>query len=507
MLYIKILWQPILLFRGTRDYGACDISCFEPKLIVAKREIIREWGEIDLANVTLTNTVFGMSLLNSNTKAKVLAKFIKDLRFDGLPQPVVHEAKRALLDFLGAALSGSKTRISEKVVRVITDLNEKQESTIIGYGTRTSAPCATFANTTIGSYLELDDVLGGHPGAIVIPAALSVSEKIGASGKDLLPAIVAGYEVFSRMVKATPAQFHRGIDTCASTGAFGAAAAAGKLLCPHAEQICDALGIAGSLTPMSCYEWLYYGSLVKVLEMAQAAQIGVLSAIFAQNQIDGPPTIMEGDKGFCRVTSAPEQYYIDKITEGLGSTFEILGNYYKPYASCAWTHEPIEAMLTILGRQELVPDDIDSITVRTHKLASELKEKRPKNELQAKFSIPYTLAVAIMDRKVGIDQFTDTKLKDPKLLKLSSKVDIIDDPDISSGAILEVSTKNGKKFIERVEHRKGYTTDEELTEKFLSLASRVMDESKAHQITHVVSKIEEIGDINELINLLRLRSA
>lgn len=432
-----------------------------------------------------------------------LAKYTVDLKFESLPSDVVHEVKKALLDFLGAALAGSRSQIAGKVVDLIVQLNDTKDSTIIGYPLKTSAPNATFVNTTIGSYLELDDLIETHIGVIVMPAAIAVGEKFNVPIKQLITAIVAGYEVQARISKEIgPAQFRRGIDHCGCGSTFGSAVTTAKLLNLSLEQTCDAISIAGSLTPISCEEWMYYGSLVKPLEMAQAAQIGVLSALFAQSGIDGPPTIFEGEKGFCRATVAPESYNLDKLTEGLGSSFKILENYYKPYACCAWTHAPIEAILSILKQNRLTIADIKSVKVRTHRLASDLNSKRPRNELHAKFSIPYALAVAVTDGEVLVDQFAEKKLKDPGILGLAQKVDVVSDEKINEGAIVEVLTKDGRKLSKHVAKAHGVGTYEDIIKKLLRVVPQEFSTTKAEQIIQTVTNLEKIQNVSELTELL-----
>jgi 2-methylcitrate dehydratase PrpD len=432
-----------------------------------------------------------------------IARYAVDLQFESLSNSVVHEVKKALLDFLGAALAGSRSRISGKVVGLMTQLNDTKDSTIIGYPLRTSAPNATFVNTAMGSYLELDDLIETHIGVMVMPAAIAVGEKFNVPVKQLVTAIVTGYEVQARISKEIgPPQFRRGIDHCGCGSTFGSAVTTAKLLNLSMEQTCNAISIAGSLTPISCYEWLYYGSLVKPLEMAQAAQIGVLSAFFAQSGIDGPPTIFEGEKGFCRATVAPEGYNLDNITEGLGSSFRILENYYKPFASCAWTHAPIEAILSIVKQNRLTIADIESVTVRTNRLASDLNNKRPGNELQAKFSIPYALAVAITDGEVFLDQFAEKKLKDPDILGLAQKTEIFSDERTNEGAIVEVLTKDGRRLSKHVAKAQGIDTYKGIIGKFLRVVPPEFYATKAEQIIQTVTNLEKIQSISELTELL-----
>jgi 2-methylcitrate dehydratase PrpD len=434
-----------------------------------------------------------------------LAKYVVDLEFEDLPTNVLREAKKAILDYIGAALAGSKTVIAKKVVDVVARLNCEKDATIFGFSLKSSMPNATFANTTFGSYLELDDLLETHIGAIVMPSAVAVGEKVKASGKSVITAIVAGYEVQARISKVIGlAHFRRGIDHCGCGSTFCSAVAAAKLLNLSLEQTCNSIGIAGSLTPVSCEEWMYYGSLVKSLEMGQAAQIGVLSAMFAQNGIDGPPTIFEGDKGFCQATASPEKYNLDEMTENLGISFEILRNYYKPYASCAWTHEPIEAVLSISKEHPTISENVKSVKVRTHKLASDLNNKQPKNELEAKFSIPYTLAVAITDGEVLVNQFSEEKLKDPRIMSLAQKIDVIYDEKINEGAIVEVLTNDGREFRKHVPIAHGIDTYQGIKDKFLRVIPREFLGIKAKQIIQTVKNLEKISDISELTELLHL---
>ncbi|NMA13771.1 MAG: MmgE/PrpD family protein, partial [Clostridia bacterium] len=254
-------------------------------------------------------------------QTSALASFIANLSYDSLPKDVVDAAKAAYLDWLGSALAGSDKKPTTILTKVVKEMGGHPEATLIGDGSQTTAAHAALLNGASSHVVELDDVHKAsvlHAGAVVIPAALAVCEKKGKSGKSLIAAIVAGYEVGIRVGEAVTPSHYRKWHTTGTCGTFGAAAAAAKALDLNEEQCLSTLGSAGTQAA-GLWEFIEDGAMSKHLHPGKAAFNGVLSALLAGNGYTAATRIIEGKRGFCAAT-APE-YDLNKITDGLGEDF------------------------------------------------------------------------------------------------------------------------------------------------------------------------------------------
>ncbi len=393
---------------------------------------------------------------------KVLSEFISSTDFNKIPTQIIQKAKMCVLDTLGTALLGSKTKAARILNKTIKSLSLPCESTVIGANYKTSYLYAAYANSMEAAYLELDDghrEAGIHPGCIMIPTALAVGEYIDVSGKEILEAIILGYEVAIRIGLATGmAQFRRRIDAPATCGVFGAVATAGKLMKLDEDQLTNALAIAGAQSPLSPSIWYYEPSMVKSLPIALASFVGILSALLAKEGFTGPLNILEGKGGFCETTSSPEKCQLDKITAGLGEEWEIRGVYFKFYPSCRWTHSAIDATLGILKERKINPQEVEEIVVRTYSAAAQLTTPEPKDDTVARLSIPYNVAVALLYGEVNLDKFDYNILNNPKVLELARKVIVIDEPSFRSlypsarPTTVSIKLRNGSECSNHVDY-------------------------------------------------------
>ncbi|NVM23282.1 MAG: MmgE/PrpD family protein, partial [Desulfobacterales bacterium] len=261
-----------------------------------------------------------------------MARIITDTNYKDLSKEVVNKTKLCILDFLGVAIIGSKSRIGRIIIDLTREFNEKALATVIGTNLNVSPPSATLANSIMAHSYEFDDTGPGHPGCIIIPAALSLAEQ-GAGGKDLITATVLGYEVMGRIGVAmripgrrvTPRL--RGFHSFTAQGVFGAAAAAGKIIGLDSAQMVDALGIAGTQSS-GLAESINVGAMTKPFDAGRASQSGVYSALLAGRGLKGSHTILEGRDGFYRAFS-PNGYDVSKVTKNLGESFQIMDTFFK----------------------------------------------------------------------------------------------------------------------------------------------------------------------------------
>jgi 2-methylcitrate dehydratase PrpD len=440
--------------------------------------------------------------------ASQLAKFIHDLKYEDLPGNVVERAKTCFLDYIGVALAGYQSELGKKVISIMKSLGGVSESTIIGDGTRIPSVNAAYVNGVLAHIHELDDghrYAMGHPGAPVISAALAVGERVGASGKELIEAIVAGYEVFIRVGTAVnPSHFRRGFHTTGTCGALAAAAAAGKLLNLDIDELSNAIGIAATQAS-GLMEVTRGESVIKPLQPARAAQSGVLSALLAQAGLTAPESMLEGESGFFRAYS--DECDVTKVLDGLGSIYKIVEVYFKFHASCRHTHPAIDATLELKRKHNISPQDVKEVEVRTYSAAYEVcgKEYEPKTPSTAKFSIPYCIAVALTYGYVNPEFFTFDKIQDREILALAGKVRVVPDPELDKlvprerGAKVKIYLNSGR-FVEayiRNPYGEPETppTSNDLKNKFRSLASVTLPTQNINELISIIDYLDNVSDI------------
>ena len=447
-----------------------------------------------------------------------LALFISDLTFDKLPPTVIEMAKLCVLDWLGSAIAGSTTRPIRIFVKVATDLGGTPQATVIPDGSKTSCHLAALVNAASSHVVETDDLHKPsvlHPAATVIPPALAVAERDGISGADLVTAIVAGYEVAIRAGEALGPSHYQFWHTTATCGVFGAATAAGKLLRLTPEQMVWALGTAGTQSA-GLWEFLVEGAMSKQLHPAMAAADGLLAALLAQQGFTGATKIFEGEKGLARATSAAPD--LDRLTDGLSDhPLRILENSFKAHAACYHIHSTIDAALALKSAHHLNPAEIKKIHVRLYSAALDLLEKvQPTSPYAAKFSIPYCIATALLQDRVGLDDFHEEGIRDRTVRQLMSTVELERDAELDQvypdkwPAIVTVETLTGKRHEIRVDYPIGDPnnpiTREDLIEKFHSLTSRIIPETLRHLLIERCLTLDTLANTQTLLEDLDVKS-
>jgi len=445
---------------------------------------------------------------------QILAEFCSKLHFEDLPFNVIQKAKSCLIDTIGCMLLGS-TRPQAAIVRkVILELGGTPEATVIGTGDRVSCDAAAYINSlqASGSRLAEDTCLEGfsHPGVCVIPAALAIGERVKAGGKDLILAIVIGYEIAMRTASAvTWKTISMGWHPRGGAGVFGSAIAAAKLLgIERPEAYSATMGLAG-LQACGLFEagspfdgWYLFS--------ACAARNGVESALLAYNGFSGGDTILEGDKGFCQAFSPKPK--LERLTLELGKQFEILKIVQKRHSSSSLTHPAIDAILELKEEHKLDPKEIESIEVRTIDIFYLLDRHFPKNQMEGGHSLPYLIAVALVDGRITDEQFLGNKLSDPFIRDLFDRISVKVDSEHTNrlpfdlSATVVVKTFKGELFEKTRYFPHGDPrdplTDEELRKKFLYFAIPVVGQEKATRILQLVQDLERMSKIEDMISLL-----
>jgi 2-methylcitrate dehydratase PrpD len=449
-----------------------------------------------------------------------LAAFCHNLRYEALPSAVIDRAKYFFLDYLGVAVRGSLADSSQPLYRMAAGLAAPGPGTMLGRQERIAFPYAALANGTAAHSLELDDTHQGgsiHLGVSIFSAALATAEQTEASGKEFIAAVVAGFETAARLAMAVKPKEHytRGFHPTATCGTFGAAVSAAKLLGLDESQLLSALGIAGSQAAGSM-EFLTDGAWTKRLHPGWAAFSGIHAALLAREGFVGPATIVEGKDGFLKAYSLhPDP---GKVTEGLGTDFQILQTAVKPHACCRYTQAPIDAVLTVAKEHNLQPPQVERVTIGMLETGIPVicepteRKRHPLNVVDAQFSLPFGVAVALLRRRAGLEEFTLSMLHDPLIQELMSKVGYARDPQLEKNypkewpAWARVLLKDGREVSAQVRFPKGDPENplswDELSEKYRSLAGAVWVRERVERVQGAVQRLEDKQSVRDFASIL-----
>jgi 2-methylcitrate dehydratase PrpD len=453
--------------------------------------------------------------------SEVLAEYYVALSSNHLPAEVLTKAKQCVLDYVGCAIGGVNLE-SSIILRncLLREGTNDQGCTVILSG-RASSETAAFINAAYGHGLELDDMCiesGGHPGVVIVPTALAVAEEQQSSGLELLTAIVAGYDLVVRVGQAInpDSHFKRGFHPTSTCGVFAAALAAAKLMKLEPSQVSNALGIAGSFASgnLECYA---DGSLTKRINPGIAAHGGILAAKLASAGYTGPRWVFEGTRGF--LVAYSDAGNPEPLLRGLDyQRFGIMQAAFKPYACCRYNHSPIYAVLQLVNDYEIDYREVSEVTVGIVGMAiravCEPKEVKydPKNVVDAQFSLPYSVAVALARRRAFVEEFTEATLTDPAVRDLMSRIRIVHSPQLdlmiprAFPAEVTIRLGSGKEYYKRVDFCKGDPeeplTQEELEEKARILVGlSIANEDRIAKLIAAIGQLERVR-VSELAYLL-----
>ncbi|MFS0862012.1 MmgE/PrpD family protein [Fredinandcohnia sp. 179-A 10B2 NHS] len=457
-----------------------------------------------------------MKTETKKSQTLALAQKVANTRFEDLPAEVIHEAKRRIADVIGIGLSGSTSIAGKKITEFSLNKGGSGKTTLWGSNVSTTPEFAALANGTMTFHMELDDVhrtSHTHPGVTVIPAALALCEEHGLSGKDLLLATVLGYDVEIRVGLAVSPSIYvdRTYLAPGTLGIFGATAATAKLLNFNVEKTAGALGTASYIGPLAPFESFRLGAPAKDTIMGWANYSGIYATLLSDVGFDGPESAMEGDFGYYKTVA--NKFDGDRIYNGLSDGFEIMNTGIKPYACCRQHHTAIDAVLELREKHNLVPEDIEKITHRTFVVGARGTEKCPTSIPAAKYSAPYTIAVALTYGRAWRDEYSQEQIKNLRLIELASKVEVLADQELDAlydekwPSIIEITTKKKDVLVARYDLPKGEpenpVSDEELKEKFMSLTTDLFSSDHAESIWDKIFKVDQLEDISELTNLLK----
>ncbi len=457
----------------------------------------------------------------TNDDTRGIAAFAAGLTYDAIPGEVLERIKLLILDSLGCALFGAGLPWSRMLMDTLAEVDTSTGCTVWGTARRLSAPHAALVNGTLVQGFELDDVhrVGVlHVGAVTLPAVLAVAEMRPMTGRDLLTAAVAGYEVGPR-VGMCMGQEHigQGWHSGATVGVFSAAAGAAAALRLTPDEAVHALGIAG--TQSAGLMAAQFGAMVKRMHAGRAAQSGLYGALLAVRGFTGIADVFENEYGgFCTTFSRSlDRFDRRELTAGLGERWETLRIALKFYACVGSNHTTLDAIRRMQARHEFGPGDVDSITVHGSRVTVDHVgwPYMPQGLTSAQLNLPYCVATLLLENDVFVDQFTEAMVADPARIALSRRVHVVEDPAITARGKtfrhmvrVEALLQDGTRLEDTVEAPRGsehsFARPEDVVAKFRKLAAHRIPDTQAQRIVDAVMHVEHMDDAATLPRLLAL---
>jgi 2-methylcitrate dehydratase PrpD len=432
-----------------------------------------------------------------------LAGYVVAAQSSDLKPAVVREATRAVLHSVGCAIGGCRHETVEAALAATAPFAGRSQASLLGRAERLDILSAALVNGIATHVLDFDDTHATtfvHPSGPVASAILALAEYRPVSGLEFLNAFVLGVEVECRIARAVlPDHYDIGWHLTGTAGVFGAAAAAGKLLGLDRQRMVWALGIAAT---QSAGLREMFGSMCKSLHTGRAAQNGLSAALLAQAGYTSSETPIEGKRGWAHVLSTVRDF--SAITEGLGRSFEIMNNTYKPFACGLVVHPTIDACIQLRAAHRIDPAEVDRVEVTVHPIVLELTGKRaPRSGLEGKFSVYHSAAVALVDGEAQEEQYSDARVRDPAVADLARRVEATTSSALGrEAARVVVVMSDGRRFEALVEHAVGSLehpmSDAQMDRKVLALAAPVLGDAPAHGLIRLCRDLPKLDDVGAL---------
>jgi 2-methylcitrate dehydratase PrpD len=434
---------------------------------------------------------------------RTLARYVVNSKLSDIPEAVKREGVRSILNWLGCAVGAAHHEAVDCALAALLPFAGEAQASVLGRSEKTDILHAALMNGISSHVFDFDDTHLPtiiHPSGPVASAIFALAEYKDLSGAELLHAFILGVEVECRIGNAVyPNHYDVGWHITGTTGVFGAAAAAGKLLGLNEQQMIWALGIAG--TQSSGFREMF-GTHCKSFHPGRAAQNGLAAALLAQRNFTSSNQVIEAKRGFANVMSTKQDY--SRITEGLGKTFEVTLNSYKPFACGIVIHPSIDGCVQLKKENGLNGTEVEKVELTVAPLVLELTGKRtPQVGLEGKFSVFHSCAVALLHGAAGEKEYSDAMVRDPKVIALRDRVDAKIDPKLRDDEVyVSVTLKDGRKLEKYIEHAIGSKevpmTNEQLEAKFRGLADDILGADAAAQLLALAWRIEALPDAAEI---------
>jgi 2-methylcitrate dehydratase PrpD len=422
-----------------------------------------------------------------------------------LPKEVIHHAKRAVIDWYASLLPGSRVAPATLLEQALADELDHGRARLAS-GRRATIRAAAVINGAASHAVEFDDIWRNavyHPASPVISAALAAAQSRGVNGEQFLRGVIVGYEVSTRIGEAIMPSHYKFWHTTGTVGTLGAAAAVATILGCNREQFMHALGNAGTFAA-GLQQAFRSEAMGKPLHGGHAAEAGALAALGAEKGVTGVPDILEGEVGLGAAMSVNPDW--TRATRELGRDYHITRVTFKNHGCCGHTFAALDAVIELRNKYKLAPKDIVKVRIATYQGGLDIIDNAsPEGGYQAKFSLQYTAAHALVYGSVRLNAFGPDRLGNPDVRTLMQKVECVADPELSKGfprqraARVEIELADGRKLAHFQPTRKGDPemplTDEELNDKYLELAAPVLGEPAARALLADLWALETLKNV------------
>lgn len=435
-----------------------------------------------------------------------LANRVANIKFEDLPQETIQMTKQYILDYLGVSIRGWTQKNMDIMSETLGNSADGTKAIMLNgkKGASNSVLYSAMLNAAASHSQDFDDLHNPsiiHMACVTVPSALAVAEDEELSGKDILAALVAGYEAGARIGESVNPEAYYFWHTTSTCGIFSSAVTVANLKKFNTDQMVQCLGTAGTQAA-GLWEFVIDGAMSKTLHVGKANFAGILSAKLTANGFTAAEKILDGDKGFCRAMLTNPHW--EKLTEDIKG-FKIDNNSFKPFSCCKYTHPSSYAAQLLRNEQNLKLEDVEKVTIRSNRIVKQLVDNsHPKNPYGAKFSIQYCVATMIKYGKLGIDQFVDENLNNDEIQRVMQNIEVIVDPQLDKeytekpdrwAVELTIACKDGKTYTKFVEYPKGDPpnpmTWDETVEKFMDLSVPVYGEEVCKKLVNLVATLDE----------------
>ena len=443
-----------------------------------------------------------------------IARFIANTSYEKVPGEAIHIAKMCLLDCLGVALAGTTESTSKIITEYVREMGGKPESGVIGGGYKTTAAFSALANGTIAHALDFDDYAitsACHPTVVLLSAIFALANRDGLSGRKILESYIVGWEVGSKLGnELSPALQARGWHPTSTIGTVAATAACSKLLGLTTSQAQTAMGIAASEASGLSKN---FGTDTKPFHAGKAASNAITAALLAQKGFTASPDMLEGPGGFCQVL-ANKECNPGAFAQTPDAAFEILTSYaIKPYPSCGLTHRCIDATLDLVKKHRITPDRVTQVECHIPPMFTKiLVYSRPQNGLEAKFSMEYCIAAALVDQEITLRQFVDETVLSSEAKDLIPKVMLCLLAGVEKQNIVaipqavKITLSDGNEYFHEIRWPRGSAgnpmTWDEVVAKFRNCAEDALALKDVDRVTDLLSRLESLANIDELMEIV-----
>jgi 2-methylcitrate dehydratase PrpD len=462
-------------------------------------------------------------------ETKVLADYVARAKYEDLPADVVAFTKKVVMDTIACGFGGRKTLEGDVLIDIMKEMGGKPQATIIGDATRVSCEQAAQINRVLTNMLDYDDAMlqpwVGHMSTMLVPVALAIGEYANASGKDVINALVPGYELVIRLREAvfpSEAVFSKSFEGVDSGLSFGATAVAGKLLGLNGEQMANAFGLTGYVRIKRVPDYnpdRQKDGMARWMKVTggDATIASIHASFLAQRGFSGDRTILDQGRGY-EVTVGSDRYDATKLTADIGKRYRMLRIGFKLYSSCRIISATLDAAAAIASENGIRAEDVKQVIVKAQKnVCRNMAMYEPKYMIQAQFCVPYLVTMVLMGEPTGPNWFTEDMLNNPRVREFQHKVKLEEDPEATKVgwgpmnvkwvSTVEITTKDDIRFTKYVEYPKGEPENpfilQDHIDKLRNMASWVgMKKSQIDELIQTLERLEELSSISELTRLL-----